>query len=307
MNSNPIILAAADRSPQASHVIKYAIDLAARVQGELQILHVDALHEEPFDKQILTHRMNFVEEQLAARDAEGLPVTYLTERDVTPAPGILRCAETNRCDMIVMGTHGRRGVRALLLGSVAHEVIRFAPCPVFTVTGKDEEQLDIEMISKVLVPIDFSSHAIGALKYARELAELLRISIDIIHVVEDTFHPAFYGPFHTSIHDVNPDIEALSRRNIIRLLERTGDVMTDTKIEVFRGHPGRDIARWATDHGSELIVMSTHGLTGMQHLFIGSVAERTVQLAPCPVITIHVDLLPHVEQELVEELEVAVV
>lgn len=307
MQSTWKILAAADRSPHATHVIKYAIDIAKRIGAEIDFLYVDVLHGEPYDKQVEIHRKRFIEEQLAARDATGLTVQLVSEKDTTPAPAILRYADENECTMIVMGTHGRRGVRALVLGSVAQEVIRFAPCPVFTVSGRDAEQLDIGMIDRILVPIDFSRHAIGALKYARGFSDLIAGSMEIIHIVEDTFHPAFYGPFHHSIYDVNPEIEALSRRNIIRLLERTGGYDARTTIDVFKGHPSRDIATWATDHGSELIVMATHGLTGMQHLFIGSVAERTVQLAPCPVVTIHVDILPEVEPELEDELEVAVV
>jgi nucleotide-binding universal stress UspA family protein len=307
MKENPTILAAADRSQQASHVILYGVDLAVRLRADLHVLYVEALHGEPFDRQVEARRERLVEEQMRAARAQKLPVHYATERDVTPAPGIIRYATEHKVDLIVMGTHGRRGVRALVLGSVANEVIRFAPCPVFTVSGADGEMLDISMISRVLVPIDFSRHAIGALMYARNLADMLKASLEIIHVVEDTFHPAFYGPFHHSIYDVNPDIEEIAERNIERLLQLTGGRPKDVTIDVFKGHPGRDIAAWAESHGSELIVMATHGLTGMQHLFMGSVTERTVRLAPCPVLTIHIDLLPHVEDELMEELNMSVV
>jgi len=308
MKTTPTFLAAIDRSSHALHVLRYAIDLAARLRADLHILHVEVLHEEPYDKQLRIRQERMVQEQIKNRNAEGiLSVRHVIERDVSPAPSIIRYARDNRCDLIVMGTHGRRGVRALVLGSVAHEVIRFASCPVFTITGDEDEQVDIGMLTRLLVPIDFSRHAIGALKYARELAQKLSASLEIIHIVEDTFHPAFYSPFHQSIYDVNPEIETLARNNIVRLLELTGGYPERATVEVFRGHPARDIARWASEHGSELIVMATHGLTGMQHLFMGSVAERTVQLAPCPVMTIHVDLLPHVEPELWEEFDVAVV
>jgi len=308
MKRNPTLLAAVDRSTQAVHVIRYAIDLAVRLKGELHVLYVDALHDEPYDKQMRIQRERMVREQIKARGAEGhIVVKFVSERDVTPAPGIIRYGRDNHCDMVVMGTHGRRGVRALVLGSVAHEVIRFASSPVFTVTGEDDEFVDIGMLSRILIPLDFSRHAVGALKYAREFAARLGASLELVHVVEDTFHPAFYGPFHQSIYDVNPDIEDIAYNHIVKLLERTGGVPDGTHIDVFRGHPARDIPRWASEHGSELIVMATHGLTGMQHLFMGSVAERTVQLAPCPVVTIHVDLLPHVESELMEDFEVAVV
>jgi len=307
MQSTCKILAAADRSPHATHVIQYAIDIAKTIGAEIDFLYVDVPREESYDKQVEIHRRRFIGEQLAARDATGLTVQFAAEKDITPAPGILRYADENQCTMIVMGTHGRRGFRALVLGSVAQEVIRFAPCPVFTVSGRDAEQSHNDMMHRILVPIDFSRHAIGALKYARSFADQIGASMEIIHIVEDTFHPAFYGPFHQSIYDVNPEIEGLSRRNIVRLLERTGGYDQRTNIEVFKGHPSRDIATWAKKHGSDLIVMATHGLTGMQHLFIGSVAERTVQLAPCPVVTIHVDILPEVEPELENELEVAVV
>ncbi|GMQ80623.1 MAG: universal stress protein [Rhodothermia bacterium] len=297
------IVAAVDRSPHADQVVTYAIDVAARTGADLDLLRVEVIHEERLTQKEVFEWKNDVHKLLQERDATWITVQYITERAITPAPGIVKYAADVEAGMIVIGTHGRRGFRAFMLGSVAQEVIRTAPCPVFTVSAMEERHLEIGRSNRILVPLDFSKYSIAALKYARELADTIGATVEIVHVVEDTFHPAFYGPFYQSIYDVIPEIEDVSRRNIIKLLDQTGGYAIQTKIDVFKGHPARDIPKFAQESGVELIVMATHGLTGLDHLFMGSVAERTAQQARCPVLTIRVDQLPSVEEGIEYDFE----
>jgi len=295
------ILAAVDRSPLAVRVIKNAIDLAKATGSELDFLFVKVPYGEPYDKPVDVHRHLFIGEQVEDQHANNLIITQSAIEADEVAPGIVDYANQNDCDFIVMGSHGRRGFRKLMLGSVALEVMRSAQCPVFTVGGKDETDPGHNPMSQILVPFDFSEYSLTALDYAARLAEKLNANLDVLHVVEDTFYPAFYGPFMHSIYESTPNIEKLVEEKMHRCVEDTGFDMRRVTLSVRPGHPGSEIAHYSEDNAMDIIIMATHGLSGMQHLFMGSVTERTAQLAKCPVLTLRPTDIPKETMETLED------
>lgn len=280
------ILAAVDRSPQAVRVVKHAIDLAKTSGADLHFLFVKVPYGEPYDKPVDVHRRLFINEQIDEQDAEELNITHAVREADEAAQAIVEYADENECELILMGTHGRRGIRKLMLGSVAQEVIRTANSPVLTIGANDQTEAGQNPFSQILVPFDFSDHSEAALSYAVTIGEALNANLEILHVVEDNFYPAFYGPFLHSIYESKPNIEELAAEKMRRSVENTGFDMRRVTLSVIPGHPGSEIARYADEHAIDLIIMATHGLSGMQHLFLGSVTERTVQLAKCPVLTL---------------------
>lgn len=278
------ILAAVDLSACSQRALALAIDFAFSEGTQLHVLFVEVLHGEPYDESVKERLQAMVKSRLDDRGLVGLDVEYAMERDYVAGPAILRYARDHDIDLIVMGTHGRRGLRALVLGSVAAEVVREAPCAVLTVR-KDGEVGPVK-VRKILVPFDFSEYSREALQTALDVAESSGAKIDLIHVVEDRFHPAFYGPFFQSVYDMEPDIEQRSERHLRDEVVKldADDLVTD--IQAFAGYPARDIPRFAERHDIDLIIMSTHGLTGMEHFLLGSVAEKTVSHASCPVLIV---------------------
>ncbi len=278
------ILAAVDLSACSQRALSLAIDFAFSEGSRLHVLFVEVLHGEPYDEGVRARLENMVKQRLHERSLVGLDVEYAMERDYVAGPAILRYARENDMDLIVMGTHGRRGLRALVLGSVAAEVVREAPCAVLTVR-KDGEIGPVD-VRQVLVPFDFSDYSREALKVAVDVAESSGAKIHLLHVIEDRFHPAFYGPFFQSVYDVEPDIEIRSKRHLREEVVRIDAEAVVATCEAFGGYPARDIARYAERNGIDLIIMSTHGLTGIEHFLIGSVAEKTVANASCPVLIV---------------------
>lgn len=144
------------------------------------------------------------------------------------------------------------------------------------------------VISRVLVPVDFSRHSEVALRYATALAGRLGGAIDLLHVVED--------PVATGAWSGELSIQNLSdvRRNLIedgeRRLERFRVSASDSNVALLTivrmGQPADAIIEYAKAFGIDLIVMGTHGRSGLAHLFMGSVAERVLRYAPCPVLTL---------------------
>ncbi|SRR5579875_71326 len=138
-----------------------------------------------------------------------------------------------------------------------------------------------KLFSRILCPVSFDANSAAALDLARELAENNNGIIGLIHVVPAVpieSAPVPMEPFPQSEHDARAALERLAREHLegrvrYQLIARSGD-------------PARVIIDAAREFGADSIVMATQGRTGISHLLLGSVAERVVREAPCPVLTI---------------------
>jgi nucleotide-binding universal stress UspA family protein len=143
-------------------------------------------------------------------------------------------------------------------------------------------------INRILVPTDFSDASDAALIYGRELATRFRATLHVLHVVSD-FTLAIYGVegYMASAPDLQAEMEEGARRHLHNLVADT-DGSGPPTVPVMRtsGSPAVTIVDYAKEHDIDVIVMGTHGRGALSHLFMGSVAERVVRLAPCPVLTV---------------------
>ena len=206
---------------------------------------------------------------------------------MTVPEALCRYAHEQRVDLIVMGTHGRRGVAHFALGSLAEEVVREAPCPVLTVrrTASPDASRSAgpPAARRLLVPVDFSERSEVALRHAVALAEALGGRVDLLHAVDLPALPTFYGVTTlASLPDLVTHSRAALRKIVRRLLPEgvRGDVLVETDA------PAAAILAAVQQRRPDLVVMATHGLRGLKRLALGSVAERVVQRAPCPVLTV---------------------
>ena len=143
-------------------------------------------------------------------------------------------------------------------------------------------------VSQILVPVDFSAHSELTVEYAGELAGRLGASVHLLHVVQ----PIATVALGQDGVDLSPLIELEARAaadaerqmGAIRAALAASGLTVST--EVLTGHPATVIVTIARERKRDLIVMGTHGRTGLTHLFMGSVAEKVTRLAPCPVLTV---------------------
>ena len=134
-------------------------------------------------------------------------------------------------------------------------------------------------IRHILAPTDFSEHATQAVTTAFELAQTFGAKLSPLHVIEVPVYAI----------EVALPLEALerdARRELALLPPEATAVHVDVTPLVDMGVPSQKIVETATAEQVDLMVMATHGRTGLSHLLLGSVAERVVRLAPCPVLTI---------------------
>lgn len=292
------ILFPTDFSRCAEQALAHAVFLAEKYGSEIHVLHIVTLFEdqpsivsdEIAETEDMIRRLeDIAEKQLIkvvdSHSADDMKIFTATKRGISAAPAILDYASDNDIDLIVMGTHGRRGLGHLLLGSAAEEVVRLSECPVLTVR-ESEKPKSLEAVNKILVPVDFSDYSKSALSYAAEIAKSYKSELQVLHIIEETMHPAFSLSGKSSIFDLVPDIEADCRKRMEMMLKESVSTAVKAGIFVKGGRAPNDIINFAKENASDLIVIATHGLTGLEHLLLGSVTEKVVRMAHCPVFTV---------------------
>lgn len=191
-----------------------------------------------------------------------------------PADEILWMAKPNRFDLIAMTTHGRTGLRRALTGSVTEQVLRHAEIPVMTCRPGTR----VGDWTNLLVALDGSAAAELILPQAAALAHTAGASLRLIRVTHPVtvLMPVQGMPLQLPEPDPAPYLEGIVNRmsmdGLLALPEvRSGDV-------------AGQITGCAGETGASLICLTTHGRTGLPRLFLGSVAERVLRTAPCPVL-----------------------
>ena len=139
-------------------------------------------------------------------------------------------------------------------------------------------------LKRVLIPVDFSEHSAKSVNYGAELASMFGADLHVIHVVETPL--IMYGEGGAYVPpDTVEDLEAAAVAELDRLeIDAQGDAPVTRK--VIQGHPFVEIVRYAKDNDVDLLVVGTHGRGAIAHMLLGSVAEKVVRKAPCPVLVV---------------------
>jgi nucleotide-binding universal stress UspA family protein len=219
----------------------------------------------------------------ATVDTAGLDLVQASVEAASPDEGILAYAERVDADLIVMGTQGRRGLDHLVLGSVAEAVVRRAHCPVLTV-GPTAERPE-GSARRILVPTDFSDASYFALAHGLALARLHGAELALLHVVE-AYAETSLGTEVYGWGDNAPRRVDEAQAALVDLVDDLGAFDVPIERYAVMGLPAPGVLG-ATEHlAPDLVVMGTHGRTGVRRLLMGSVAEKIVQFAPCPVFVV---------------------
>lgn len=168
------------------------------------------------------------------------------------------------------GTRGAGAVAAHGSGSYLSVPSRLVSMPLFR---------------HILAPFDFSELSAQGVEFARRLAEVHGARLTILHVVQEPTFPSFYKLGALRIYGMVPDAEKLAWR---ALEKRFGepDGERGVRYNVAKGEAESQIVHYAAREGCDLIVIASHGITGLEHVLLGSVAEKVVRQARCPVLII---------------------
>jgi nucleotide-binding universal stress UspA family protein len=143
-------------------------------------------------------------------------------------------------------------------------------------------------ITNILVPVDFSPHAEYAFNYATRIAERFGAKLALLYVVDDSFVTGGWSSeiYVPNVPELMENLIADADRRLATLKASAAALGLTAETAVIRGRPAHAIVEHAKNGGFDLIVMGTHGRTGVSHVVMGSVAERVLRKAPCPVLTV---------------------
>jgi nucleotide-binding universal stress UspA family protein len=281
------ILFATDFSPASEAALPYAFSLAGHYRSMLYLAHVISVEHRDFSpeeetaaklKQARESAQQKLEPLLTAGRLKGTPCLPLIGEGVVWVV-LLDMIHQNGIDLIVVGTHGRRGLSKVLLGSVAEEIFRMASCPVLTVGPKASGELTRNLeLSHILYPVEFEPDTSHAADYAISLAEEYAAKLTFMKVLEET----------ASSPELRKQIEEPVRHWMDDHVPSGSLLRERTSFELWFGRAAEAILQFASDRGVDLIVMDVRRLDPVisAHLPETDTAYEVVRTAPCPVLTV---------------------
>jgi nucleotide-binding universal stress UspA family protein len=196
-------------------------------------------------------------------------------------------AVSARADLIVMGTHGRRGFKRLLLGSVTETVLREAPCPVLTVPSSASAAFaESVTFKRILCPIDFSASSLQALGFALDLARQADGRVTLLHVVEWLAEEEPQALAHFNVQEYRNHLAADAGRRLRLLVAEESRTWVEIGNLVVLGRSHREILQAAEKIPANLVVMGAQGRGGVGLALFGSTTQQVVRSAACPVLTV---------------------
>jgi len=196
--------------------------------------------------------------------------------------GVLEFAESEDIDLIVLGTHGRRGAAHLLMGSTASEILRRSERAVLVVPARGDRPAG--RLRRILAPTDFSAASRHAITHARELGASSSALVELFHVLPNLEVPMPMNPGSFG-GGVVADLEPTAQE-ALRALTREPGPEAQMVTEVWHGAPATSILNRAIETDADLIVMASQGHSGLDRLLLGSVTERVARLSKCPVLVV---------------------
>ncbi|MDQ2072023.1 universal stress protein [Haloarcula sp. H-GB4] len=275
------ILVPTDGSPGSERAFEAAATLASTHDATVHVLSVVDEHgpTDDWDYDGDSPAEAFIESQADHVDTEDLSVTPAVREGVVH-DAILDYADETGIDLIVMGTHGRTGVRRFLLGSVTEKVVRLADVPVLSV--KADAEPGTVSFDDILLPTDGSSGAEAAIEPTGTLASATDATVRLVSVVDTRSLGVDVG---SSV--IVDELESVATDAVEDASDRLSKLGVETvETAITQGVPYRAILDAIEEADADLVVIGTHGRTGIDRYLLGSVAEKLVRTSPVPVMTV---------------------
>ena len=287
------ILCPVDFSDFSASAYEYALTLAEYYKAHLVALHAIELSKYPYADYVgATGDLADLSKALCEGGTVKLQEfvkkhsRHVVEPQLLVGQGhasdlILSCAQKHNVELIVMGTHGRRGFDRLVLGSTSDRVMRKACCPVLVTsnpahrlmtTGPDGKH----RLSRIVYCTDFSINSEQGLQYAMSLAQEYGAELTMLHVVEGARDLTREEP-----------ITAARGEQLAKLLSDSQRKHLNVRCVVRWGKPYEAIVDYAKEVQAHLIVMTARGGDALDRAVFGSTTYRVIQLGPCAVLTVH--------------------
>jgi nucleotide-binding universal stress UspA family protein len=283
------ILCPVDFFKPSNQAFGYAIRMAVNYDAAVHAVHVvapviPAAYGAPFSVEDLTADLEKESKRLLQKlKDEGAKSKVRVTTEVRLGDidvEIRRAVEKEKVDLVVMGTHGRRGFERLVMGSVTERMLRHCPVPLITVGPGRKGVAAPPNIRRILVTTDFSEGTADAMAYALSIAQECQSKITLLHVVHDLAADVS-GRYREPLwRGIESELKRLVPESVLDWCD------VETRIEA--GVPYEFIPRFLHSGKFDLLVMNIHGKNLLDRALLGSTAERTVRAAAetCPVLLI---------------------
>ncbi len=301
-----------DGSQLAEETLPYIRELAGRLDLDLDFLYVcdpRSSQQAPMSQIYVDKMADAVREQIhkiqtTTVGKESIRPVEVRSRVVTgiPADEILKYAEENRVDIIMMATHGASGVRRWAMGSVAYQVLHASKIPVWLIrSGIPQETIYDKWPSRtIMVPLDGSKLAEAALPHAEEIAkqrgiQVIEVLLLSVYAPNQLLAGYFYQTNYPPIVPLNyaeyiKEENDRAKERCEKYLKEIADSLITkgirVKTQAVMGEAAEEIIKYANKNPFQLIVMASHGRSGLSHLAFGSVAEKILLEANVPIFLI---------------------
>lgn len=299
MANQPIVLVPLDGSDVSERVLPYAAEFAARAGGRLHLLSVfegiefelRALQSAETIDRVRAECLGFYEEYLAAAKAKVQGVEVETQvAEGHPVDVIADVADELKPYIVAMSTHGRSGLGRALMGSVADKVTRSAKYPTLLVRNEKEGRPAAYTVGKIMLPLDGSELSEGAIPMTGTVAQHHNATVELVRVVPfasaGVYAPGFAGAAYAGTID---EVERSLEQAAEAYLQQKMPLVTgapSVRAFVLRGSPFQAISDFAQEREADLVVMSSHGRSGLRRLALGSVATSVIQDSGVPVLLV---------------------
>jgi nucleotide-binding universal stress UspA family protein len=294
------ILVPLDGSKLAEKALPYAQSFTVKFGSEIILLSVRLPAEDPYHPALKSYLGKIAEtmkqyihtfiknDRQVQIDTVTVSDSYLVRH---PAESIVNYATSENVDLIVMASHGHSGIKHWALGGVSDKVLHTSNIPVLLIRANSN---NYDAFNNILAPLDGSGLAECILPHVREIAlGYNSSSIIFLRVVEPFFHPIpgeSDDGGHVFTEEKVKDIEYRNRgsaeKYLGEVMKRLGLKRTTVRSEVLAGNVAETIIEYAKNNDINLIVISTHGHSGMSQWTLGNITERVLHYSDLPVLVV---------------------
>jgi nucleotide-binding universal stress UspA family protein len=274
------ILFATDFSRVSEAALPFAAAIARRFESHIQAVHVAALAEMPMVdaapmavENVLMRAEQEMGKLLRSDAFEGVPHDGMVRSGLEIWTEIEALIEAEKIDLVVLGTHGREGLKQIVLGSIAETIFRTAPCPVLVVGPKVPKKVTLPVFRDLLFATDLSPASLKALPFVQAFAEENQADLIVLHVTQEKVH--------------DKEEQAMTAESLGKWMRELIPPRPHVEYEVLFGAPAENILKVAAERRCDLIMLGAHHASNFATHMPGAVAHRIVSEAPCPVLTVH--------------------
>lgn len=290
------ILCGTDFSDYSDHALRYGVGLARELKARLHVCHVIDITSavvygegmaDPLihDRQLLEYSREHMEDIMKDCGVQWEPVIRIGH----PADEMAKAAEERHIDLAVSATHGRSGLKRLILGSVTERLMRILPCPLLAVRGQEgrpSERFEPPKLKSILVGCDFSPYSDLAFSHALSLAQEFESELHIVHVIEPTVYKDLTRHAREAREQSSRDLRIYLKETMEKMVPEDAKAWCKPKTALLAGFAHEELAKYALVNKIDLIVMGVRGQGLVEKLLVGSTTDRVVREAHCPVLAV---------------------